>query len=274
MAALLIATLLGLQGTYPGTTKRTTPPYQAASSAQIIKRKDAWTFVTENRSFRFVELPEDQGNPGGNQAALLLLEETYHNEHTDGVEGVQGSVAVKAWTLEPNRPRELRWTFRGVGNEGTKQDRLFRVTAWGCCDVPVVYSYYSLLTGKKLYVSNSDLLEVRGDGDGPQASRFVAFGYSAMNQLEQPPRLQYGTDKKVGQRFSIISSRQYYDAPQMFVSASGKLEKSLDLRGSELNFTIVLQYVDRVELRIPVEADSVHPEKAVLPDGYSLRLEN
>src|ERR1700686_2295297 len=41
---------------------------------------------------------------------------------------------------------------------------------------------FSLLTGKKLYFSNSDLLEDRGDGDGPQASRFVAFGYSGMNQ--------------------------------------------------------------------------------------------
>ncbi len=272
MAAVLIATLLGLQGTYAGTTKKTTTPYRAISSAYITKRKDAWTFVTENRSFQFVELPDDEGNPGGNQGALLLLEETYHNEHTDGVEGVQGSATVKAWTLEPNRPRELRWTFREVGNEGTKQDRLFRVTAWGCCDVPVVYSYYSLLSGRKLYVSNSDLLEVRGD-DGPRGVRLVAFGYSEMSHLSEPPRLQYGTDKNVVQCFSVVSSRQYYDAPEMFVSKIGKLEKTLDLRGSELTFIILLKYADGVELRVPVEADAVHPEKAELPEGYSLRVE-
>ncbi len=271
MTAVLVAGLIGLPIAAPDTTKKTVTPYRAESSAYVIKGKNAWTFVTENRSFRFVEVLSDEGE---GYAALLLLEETYHNQRTDSIEGVQGSATVKAWTLEPGRPRELRWAFREAGNEGRTQDRLFRVTAWGCCDVPVVYSYYSLLTGKKLYVSNSDLLEVRGEGDGPQAVRLVAFGYSDRSQSSQPPRLQYGTDKRITQRFSVISSRQYFDAPQMFASTSGKLEKSLDLRGSALTFIIVLRYDDGVELRIPVEADAVRPEKAVLPEGYSLRVEN
>jgi hypothetical protein len=271
MSGVLAAALIGSSVVHAGTTKKTTPPYRAESSAYVIKGKNAWTFATENRTFRFVEVPGDQGR---DQAALLLLEETYHNEHTDFLEGVKGSATVKAWTLRPDRPRELRWTLREVGNEGTIQDRLFRVTAWGCCDVPTVYSYYSLLTGKRLYVSNSELLEARGDGEGPQAVRLVAFGYSGMSQLEQPPELQYGTDTRIKQRFSVISSRQYYDAPQMFASIGDKLEKAMDLSDSGLTFTIVLKYGDGVELRIPVEADIVRPEKAVLPEGYSLRIEN
>jgi hypothetical protein len=60
----------------------------------------------------------------------------------------------------------------------------------------------------------------------------------------------------------------------MFVFTNGKLEESWEVRVSRLNFTIVLQYADNVELRIPVEADAIHPEKADLPKGYSLRLEN
>jgi hypothetical protein len=85
--------------------------------------------------------------------------------------------------------------------------------------------------------------------------------------------LQYGTDTRLTQRFSVVSKREYYDAPQMFVSTGTGLEKSLDLSGSELTFTIVLRYNDGVELRIPVEADAIRPGKAVLPAGYTIRVE-
>lgn len=270
ITAFLIAIFLSLQNTNHGTPAKTVPSYRAESSAYVLQGKDAWTYVTENRSFRFAEVLGDKGN----YEAVLLLEETYHNERTDGIEAVRGSVTVKAWTLERGRQSELRWTFNEVGNEGLIQDRFFRVTAWGCCDIPSVYSYYNVLTGKKLYVSNSDLLEVRGDGNGPQASRYVAFGYAGMSELHQPPQLQYGTDKKVAQRFSVVSSREYYDAPKMFVSANEEREKSLDLRGSPMNFTILLIYEDGVELRIPVDADAIRPEKVRFPKGYALRAES
>jgi len=270
IAVVLVALLFGLQGTNLGTPEKTVPPYRAESSAYVVQGKDAWTYVTENRSFRFAEVLGDEGS----YEAVLLLEETYHNERTDGMEGVRGNATVKAWTLEHGRQSELRWTFNEIGNEGLLHDRFFRVTAWGCCDVPEVHSYYSVLTGKKMYVSNSDLLEVRGDGDGPQASRYVAFGYAGMGELHHPPLLQYGTDKKVAQRFAVVSSREYYDAPQMFVSKNEKREKSLDLRGSPLHFTIVLRYQDGIELHIPVDADLIRPEKARFPKGYALRAEN
>jgi len=70
------------------------------------------------------------------------------------------------------------------------------VTAWSCCDAPIVYSYHNLLTGKKIYVSNTGLLEVEGDVGGPEGMRYVAFGYSSLNKLSQPHQLQYGTDKE------------------------------------------------------------------------------
>lgn len=269
LAVFLVSIGLGLQGTDSRTDKKSPPLYKAESSAYVIEGKDAWTFVTENRSFRFAGV---LGDDGKNYAALLLLEETFHNEQTDGVEGLRGKATVKAWTLQRGRPREPRWTIEETGNEGEIQDRFFRVTAWGCCDIPTVYSYYNLLTGKKVYVSNTDLLEVRGD-DFPRGVRFVAFGYGSMTELNQPPLLQYGTDKTVSQRLSVISSREYYDAPRMFVSSGGDLETSLDLRGTGLTFVIVLKYADGTELRIPVEADVVRPERAVLPRGYSLRIE-
>lgn len=267
MAVLLLATLLGLQVA----EKRTLSPFRAESSAYVIHGKNAWTYVTENRSFRFQEVPKDDGS---GYEALLLLEESYRNEHTDGLEGVKGTATVRAWTIQPDKPRHLRWTIHEVGNQGDIRNRFFRVTAWGCCDVPIVYSYYNLLTGKKTYVANSDLLEIEGDEGEPQSVRYVAFGYPGLTQLSQPPQLQYGTDQRVVQRFSIVSSRKYYDAPQVFISTGEKLEKSLDLRGSPMNFSIVLKYEDGVILNLPVEGDVLRPEKANLPNGYSLRAEN
>jgi len=269
VAIVLVAVLFGLQNTHLRTEKKTVPSYRAESSAYVVRGKDAWTYVTENRSFRFAEVVGDTGN----YEAVLLLEEAYRNERTDGIEGVQGNATVKAWTFKRDGERELRWIFQETGNEGDVGGRFFRVTAWGCCDIPTVYSYYNVLTGKKLYVSNSDLLKVGGDGDGPQAWRYVALGYADRNKFDQPPQLQYGTDKSVAQRFSLVSAREYYDAPQMYVATNEQLEKSLDLRGSPRSFLIVLKYQDGVELRIPVENDAIRPESATLPKGYALRLE-
>lgn len=268
LSALVIVALFLLQDANPRMGNKTSVPFRAESSAYVIEGKEAWTFVTENRSFRFNELLGDKGR----YEALLLLEETYHNERTDGIEGMRGSATVSAWDFKAGGQRELRWTLQAKGNEGDVQDRLFRLTEWGCCDVPVVYTYYSMLNGKKLYVSNSDVLRV-WYGGGPLNERFIAFGYSVMDKESQYPQLQYGSDKKVLQRFSVISSAEYYDAPQVFLFAENKLEKSL-LLDSPTALSIVLKYPGGAELRIPVEADAIHPKKATLPKGYSLRLEN
>lgn len=269
LATVLLSVLFGLQTASP-TTEEAATRWRAESSAYRLKVDGGWTYVTDNRSFRFAEVLGD----GGEYEAPLLLEETYHNERADFIEGVRGKVMVRAWTLEPGRPRELRWTLRETGNEGDLQDRFFRLTAWGCCDAPTTYFYYGLLTGKKLYVSNSGLLNVWGDGHGPLAWRYVAFGYASTSNLSQPPLLQVGTDQAVAQRFSVVSLREYYDTPDVFVATGDRLKKSLDLRGSPMSFVIVLRYRDGVELRIPVENGAIRPEKAALPKGYSLRPEN
>ena len=86
MAVVLIAFLSGLQIAKRSTEKKPESPYRAESSAYVIHGKDAWTYVTENRSFRFAEVLGDNGN----YETVLLLEETYHNERTDSVEGVRG----------------------------------------------------------------------------------------------------------------------------------------------------------------------------------------
>jgi hypothetical protein len=268
--ALVIATLLFCVPAVSAQERnpKTSPTYSAESSAYVIEGHDAWTYVTENHSFRFEEVLGDSGD----YEAVILLEQTYHNERTPGLEGTTGKVAVNAWTLKQGKERQLRWTLEASGNEGDVRDRFYRIIKWGCCDVPTVYSYYSILNAKKLYVSNADLLEL-WFGEGPRNARYVGFGYSVLDKQSQYPQLQYGTDKDVLQRFSIVSQTEYYEAPQVFISTGAKLEKSLNLIGEPMSFSIVLKYPNGIELRIPVEGDAIHPEKAKLAKGYTLRLE-
>src|SRR5215469_5504199 len=256
------------RGASSGASQKTSPTYKAESLAHVIEGQDAWTYVTENRSFRFEEVLGDSGN----YEAVILLEQTYHNERTPGLEGTQGKVTVNAWTLKQGKDRQLRWTLEASGNEGDVRDRFYRVVQWGCCDVPTTYSYYSILNARKLYISNSDLLEL-WFGEGPRNARYVGFGYSVLDKQSQYPQLQYGTDKDILQRFSVVSQAEYYEAPQVFISTGANLEKSLNLNGEPMSFSIVLKYSNGVELRMPVEADAIRPEKAKLARGYTLRLE-
>jgi len=269
LTAFIIAALLGPQNTQPNIEQKTTPQYRAESSAHVIEGKDAWTYVTENRSFRFEEVLGDTGN----YETLLLLEETYHNERTPGIEGTNGKITVNAWTLKNGQQRELRWTLQARGNEGDVRDRFYRAIEWGCCDVQDVYSYYDILDGKKLYVTNSDLLEV-WFGEGPLNCRYIGFWYSGLDKKSQYPQLQYGTDKEVLQRFSLVSPAGYYEAPQVFLSVGKELDKSLNLIGEPRSFSIVLKYPDGKQVLIPVESDAIRPEKAKLPKGFTLRLTN
>lgn len=269
-AALLFVLTASAQEREVGslTSQKIQPTYRAESSAYVAEGKDAWTYVTENRSFRFEEVLGDSGN----YEAVLLLEQTYHNERTPGLEGTKGTVTVNAWTLRQGKERQLRWTLEASGNEGDVEDRFYRIIKWGCCDVPTAYTYYSILNAKKLYVSNADLLDLQF-GEGPSNTRYVGFGYSVLDKQSQYPQLQYGTDKDVLQRFSVVSQTQYYEAPQAFISRGPNLEKSLNMIGEPMSFSIVLKYPNGVELRIPVEGDAIRPEKAKLAKGYTLRLE-
>ena len=167
-----------------GMKGRTNPHFGQSLRLYVIEGKDAWTFVTENGSFRFREVLGDKGT----YEALLFLEETYRNERTDGIEGMTGQATIKAWDVKPKEHRELRWTLQAKGNEGEIEDRLFRLTEWGCCDLPTVYSYYSILNAKKLYISNRELLRV-SYGEGPLDERYIGFGYSVMDKESQYPQL-------------------------------------------------------------------------------------
>jgi hypothetical protein len=55
------------------------------------------------------------------------------------------------------------------------------------------------------------------------------------------------------------------------VATDEHLRKSLDLTGSARSLAIVLKHHDGLELRIPVENDTIFPQSVKFPRGYSLQ---
>lgn len=268
---LLCFLLLGLSLYLPAQSSRDETPFLSSGSSAYIRQSDG-AYVTDNHLFEFANALSDHGS---GYTRLLLLKDV-HNEHIDGHEETTGQMTVRAWTLGKDGTRSERWTFTSAGSDGyaLSFSRFFRLTEWGCCDWPDVHWYFSLLSGKKLYVSNSDLPdlpEIIVLDSGAQAARYVAFGWY---KHQSPPILQYGTDTEVKQQFSLLSSRQCDDRPQIFVTVDKKREKSLSLtKGDGLTFNILLVFADGTELRIPVRDDLIRHQDAKLPGGYTLRTE-
>jgi len=250
-----------------GQAVRNGSKHQSSPSSAYVRQSDG-AFVTDNNQFEFANVLHDDGS---GYIRLLLLK-NIHNEHIDGREETTGKIEVEARTISRDHTLKPRWKVKTVGNygEALHSYRFFKVSEWGCCDWPTVYSYFSLLTGKKLYASNGDLLDVSGTEGGPQAARYVAFGVYAHNT---PPSLQYGSDAKLMERYSLVSPREYYERPKVFLTADGVSDKSLIL-AAPFNFSIVLQYPDGAELRVPVQNDILQLDKATLPFGFTLRRES
>ena len=263
---VLMYSLLGLSVVGHSQTSKPSEQFRSPGSTAYTRRSDG-AYVTDNRVFEFVNALLDDGD----RSTWLLLLKSIHNEHIDGLEETTGRVRVQAWTLGKNGTREKRWNLSSAGNSGQSLhgERFFLVTQWGCCDWPHVNWYFSLLSGKRLYVSNSELLSSSAPEGGPWLARYVAFGYY---EHGKPPILQYGSDVKVKQRFSLLSPREYYNAPEVFIKDGEQLAKSLVLQASA-RFTIVLRYRDGVEIHVPVLNDTIDVDKAELPHGYSWRME-
>lgn len=256
---------------------------QAESKAWIEHTKQGEVFFTENASFDFVHVLQDDGET---YIPLLVLH-TDRNEWSESRDDVSGFVTVTARTAFATSSRGELWTFRAPGNEGRSLPylRMFEVSNWPCCSALFENIYFSLLNGEKLYSTNgvpgkgsfgqdSSLVRIDGkhDGDRNSQTRYVGFG-AVGDFRKEKPTLQYGTDRTIKQRFSLLG-REYadnFDAPKVSVTTDGKqLSSYLQLNG-QLTFTIVLQFEDGFEVRIPVENDIVYVDRATLPDGYSLR---
>lgn len=270
---MTFAHLLLLVGWFAGFSSQAKVPatlpqeYRAESKAYVRHEKNSTIYVTENQFFEIASLL----NKDGNDYTRLLLQATYHNERTFDDEDTQGNVTVKAWTLLPNGGRKPRWEIHQKGNEGRAGERFFEVTQWGCCAWPNVTTYYSLVSGKRIYAGSFPLIELYRQNGTAADQRYLEFGYSDTHR--EQPVLEYGDGEHVKQTITLIPPRLDWDpVHQVEVSAADrKSEKSLNVGADHFTFMITLRIYDNAEIRIPVENDAMHPEKAVLPAGYSLK---
>jgi hypothetical protein len=284
LSITLWATLLGSHCLAQRAAAQRNPVLSRAESKAYVKHtKNGDVFVTEDASFDFVRLLDDAGE----KSSFLRVLHTDHNEWSEGREGIQGTVTVSAQPALRTGGGKLLWTFHTRGNLGQPLPdfRMFRVSNWPCCSEPFKNVYFSLLDGSELYTTNGvlqngddpGLLRIAGeyDGRGYTKFRYIGFG-SATTSGEDVPTLQYGTDRAVKQRFSLIG-REYgdnFDVPSIsFVEHDKGPANYLEISG-RISCTLLLSFPDGPMVSIPIEDDVVRADKATLPHGYSLRVEN
>jgi hypothetical protein len=253
----------------------------APSYASIEHRDGKIVHVTVNSSFQYVHLFKSATQNYDN----LLLQISQRNEIDFEAEGTKGSIAVRAWRMRGEKRGEPLWALISVGDEGMALPALglYRATSWPCCSAMWVNEYFSLTKGVHLYTTNGGPLESAGrhddtlltiTGHAHTDTRFLGFGGSYVKGHERPT-LQYGTDSVVKQRIEV-RGHEYgdnFDVPTMLLVDDHGL-KVTDLDGA-LSFIIVLRFSEAddqpaAELRIPVVNDVILPQKAVVPNGYSL----
>jgi hypothetical protein len=264
-----------------GTALIAQQPIASAPSQATIEHRNGMIFhVTSNSSFEYVHLFKADTQKYDD----LLLQVTQRNKANFEAEGEEGSLKVHAWRMRGQKRGEPLWSFTSAGNEGVALLFIgfYRATSWACCSAMVVHEYFSLTNGGHLYTTNGASSSHGADdnallpisGHSHKDNRFVAFGASYAKGHEKPT-LQYGTDTKLKQRIEL-RGHDYgdnFDIPEMsLVDDQGR--KVTDMQGA-LNFTIVLRFSEAddqaaAEVRIPVIEDTIVPQRAVLPKGYSL----
>lgn len=257
-------------------------PIASAPSQATVEHRDGGTVqVTSNSSFEYVHLFK----PVTQSYDDLLLQITQRNAINFEAEGTRGSIRVRAWRMRGDKRGELLWSLTSAGNEGAALPTigLYRATSWPCCSAMWVYEYFSLTNGAHLYTTNGgastndglhDNMLLSITGHAYKDTRFLAFGASYVKGSEKPT-LQYGTDSAIKQRIEL-RGHEYgdnFDVPEISLVDDRGL-KVAELAGM-LSFTIVLRFREAddqpaAELRIPVINDVIVPQKAVLPNGYSL----
>ena len=245
------------------------PQYHTQSTAYTSRDEDVQIFVTENSTFQFADVFDKSKDPSRHRA---LLEETFRNRSSDHAEAVEGSATIRSWSLKPDGTRQLSWTINdATANEGTVQNRFYRTSVWGCCSGPDAYTYYSLISGKRLYSSFSDLKEVTSVKDGHSNIVYVAVGAESPENNCSTARLQLGTDREILQTFTIVAPRVCDSIPELSLTGKDPSTNVLVVDGATPTFSITLDYDDGVALQIPIRDGSIRPELAKLPEGFKLQ---
>ena len=241
---------------------------------------------TVNRQFTFSHFYTENAFSNEQFRTLLLLEE-FKSTRSILAGQMQGTVRVEAWMGKDASPQNKIWTIEQSGDAGEVADRFYKVTKYGCCASIATDVYFGLLTGQKLYTTNTGLFGIVVPNTSIALVRYVAFhAPDAILPPSEPQSaesqagvIQYGSEKSVLQKV-ILRSKGDIGRPRVQMLYKEKLVESEPLmlwgadkkndKTSLSDFSIVLLFYDLRKLIIPVKNDQLLLSAATVPQGYLL----
>ena len=251
---------------------------QALSSVSILLKDQDVHVITDNKRFTVFDFSPSYQIPDPKAQQLLLLE-SFWSDRRDGLEGQLGRVTVEASEITLTGYGGNLWTIHEDGDEGKLDgDRFYKVTKYGCCDEPDVYTYFFLGNGQKVYTSVTPLYEIVVPNAGNEFTRYIAYGY---RDTEDSAFLQYGSDSRV-MRQVIITAKGDVGIPKIRVEYQDKPfdNSPLMLWGVDgkrsptalSDFVICVRIYGGAELRFPVKNDEIQLSSATIPANFSVAL--
>jgi hypothetical protein len=241
---------------------------------------------TVNRRFTFSKF-YTEGVFSNEQLRTLLLLEELKSTHRLLLGQTEGTVRVEAWSGKDANPQNKLWTIEQSGDAGGLEDRFYKVIKYGCCANIATDVYFSLLSGQKLYTTNTGLFGIVVPNTSVALTRYVAFHCpdailppsEPQSAESQAGVIQYGSEKSVLQRV-VVRSRRDIGRPRLQMLYQGKLIESEPLmlwdvdkkndKSSLSDFSLVLTFHDLSKVTIPVKNDQLVISAASVPTGLVL----
>ncbi|NQU67002.1 MAG: hypothetical protein HQ510_03580 [Candidatus Marinimicrobia bacterium] len=284
--SIFIFPLVGMLAQDSGTSKTV--------NSKITTRNDLQhgpvaTIVNSRYSFfRF-----HTGNISTNQSQIIMLQEEIHTEKYLDIPSQESMVKTKAWIGTDANTDKYVWTIEAEGNVASITDRYYKVTKYGCCDAEATHTYFNIMTGKKVYISTSNMISIFVPNAPADIDRYVTYfsnnGSIQMKEFSSNKNvigiIQYGSETKTSTKVLVrVNNDNYLDmySPVLLAQHQGKLDEfnELILWGSNgnthadtlSNFTLNFEYYGMFEISIPVEKDVLMLNKAKSPPFVVLEV--
>src|SRR5262245_4798923 len=215
---------------------QTTSNLSRTASSSIRSARDKFgndVIITTNRRFNFAEVYPNHSIPDKDYRSMVLLEE-FQTEWHPGMEGKRAKIRVDGWAGNFPNPRRKVWTIRSEGDEGKVYDNFYKVTRYGCCASLSTQIWFSLIDGKKVFMSNLDPVVISVPNSSADLTRY--FAWHSNEASISPPEmqtakdlkgvLQYGSERKVSRRLLVRSSLDLY-LSKIAIRYQGKLREDM-----------------------------------------------
>ena len=237
----------------------------------------------------------------------LLRETVDQTCCSDGERESWATITLDGWQSEAQAADAPSWTVRLQADEGNLWGQFYRAVLRGCCDETDALTYVNVQTGATAFVTSADTARPESflahlDVPNSSLERWAGF-LDTYSGAEVPEAhgdsgvvgiLEYGTGLSPAARY-VVRLSSYPGYFYRLGSVELTADDSAHTHGANLSlwsangqedpkalsrFWISVILVGRemddreapdVTIRLPVEADSVRPDRARLPSGWSIR---